>query len=48
MPPFAPCRLSITMLWPSAIDSGWAMMRVTMSVPLPGPNGTMMVIGRLG
>ena len=30
------------------LPSGWPMMRVTMSVPLPGPNGTMMVIGRLG
>ena len=48
MPPLAPTRLSITMLWLSAMPSGWPMIRVTMSVPLPGPNGTMMVIGRVG
>ena len=28
--------------------SGWATMRVIVSVPLPGPNGTMKVIGLLG
>src|SRR5258708_26995388 len=48
MPPLAPCRLSTTMFWLRAMPSGWAMMRVTMSVPLPAPNGTMMVMGRLG
>src|SRR5215467_139515 len=48
MPPLAPWRLSTTMFWLSAMPSGWAMMRVTMSVPLPAPNGTMMVMGRLG
>jgi len=43
--PLAPGLFSITTVCLSAMESGCAMMRVTTSVPLPAPNGTMMVIG---
>src|SRR5215813_281393 len=43
-----PCLFSTTTGWPSSSDSGWPMMRVTMSVPPPGPAPTIMWIGRVG
>ena len=48
MAPLAPGLFSITMVCLSAMPSGWAMVRVATSVPLPAPNGTTMVIGLLG
>src|SRR5262245_30422066 len=44
----APCLFSTTTGWPSSSDNGWAMMRVTMSVPPPTPAPTMIWIGRAG
>ena len=47
MAPLAPGLFSTTMLWPSAAPVR-ETIRVIVSVALPGPNGTMMVIGLLG
>src|SRR5262249_40031415 len=46
--PFAPGLVSTTILCLSATPSGSAMLRATLSVALPGPNGTTIVIGRDG
>jgi hypothetical protein len=46
--PLAPGLLSTVTGWPMASLSFWASRRAPMSVPLPGPNGTTMLIGRLG
>src|ERR1051326_438975 len=43
-----PCLFSTTTGWPSSSDRGWPMMRVTMSVPPPGPAPTITWIGRVG
>src|SRR5439155_14374207 len=48
MAPFAPGLFSIMIVCLSATPSGWAIMRVIVSVPLPGPNGTMMLTGLAG
>ena len=46
--PLAPGRFSTTTVCLSATPRYWATTRVMVSVALPGPNGTMMVIGLLG
>ena len=46
--PSAPGRFSTTIGWPSAVPSGCATMRATMSVEEPAPNGTMKRTGRDG
>jgi hypothetical protein len=43
--PPAPTRFSTMMVWPSCVESRSLTMRATMSVPLPGLNGTMTRIG---
>src|SRR5262245_6636678 len=48
MVPPAPPRFSTTTCWPSTSETRAAMMRATMSEPLPGPNGTTSVTKRLG
>ena len=46
--PDAPARFSITTGWPSASDSGWAIMRATMSVVPAGGHGTIIRMGLVG
>src|SRR5512132_2143669 len=48
MEPLAPGLFSITTGLPSDSASFWPSNRAPTSVPLPGPNATTMVMGRLG
>src|SRR6187549_2361645 len=48
MVPPAPPRLSITTCWPRISESFAASGRATVSVPPPGGNGTIILIGLLG
>src|SRR5688572_4136660 len=47
MPP-APLLFSITIGWPSSLDSGSISRRAVRSTPPPGGKGTMILIGRSG
>jgi len=46
--PPEPGLLSITMVQPSEVATLFATSRAMMSVPPPGGNGTMSLIGRAG
>src|SRR5258706_11533584 len=48
MLPLCPGRLSSTMRWPSTSPSLGEMMRIVVSVPPPGADGTMIRTGRSG
>src|SRR5229473_3509715 len=48
MLPVAPARLSTMTLWPSVLIMSCASWRAMMSLAVPGPNGTTMVIDLVG
>src|SRR4051812_40023473 len=46
--PVAPARFSTMTLWPSVPVMSWASWRAMMSLAVPGPNGTTIMIGLFG